>query len=87
MIRSFYRDRIAMKCFDCDEEVGVRYWTFSAEERQFTMGLPVQALLCYSCWRKRDNYEPPEPDGEAFRGGEAAAFEAETQARIQRELK
>jgi hypothetical protein len=31
--------------------------------------------------------EPPEPDGECFRGGEAAAFEAEQQARIQRELK
>ena len=33
------------------------------------------------------DYEPPEPDGEAFRGGEAAAFERETQARIQRDLK
>lgn len=33
------------------------------------------------------NREPPEPDGEAFRGGEAAAYEAENQARIQRELK
>lgn len=31
--------------------------------------------------------EPPEPDGECFRGGEAAAYEAEEQARIQRELK
>ena len=33
------------------------------------------------------NYEPPEPDGECFRGGEAAAYEAEEMARIQRELK
>ena len=41
---------------------------------------------CHECFL-RANYEPPEPDGEAFRGGEAAAFEAETQARIQRELK
>lgn len=31
--------------------------------------------------------EPPEPDGEAFRGGEAAAYEAEQMAKIQRELK
>jgi hypothetical protein len=33
------------------------------------------------------DYEPPEPDGECFRGGEAAAFERDQQARIQRELK
>jgi RecJ-like exonuclease len=39
---------------------------------------------CHECW---DNYEPDDPDGEAFRGGEASSFEAETQARIQRELK
>lgn len=31
--------------------------------------------------------EPPEPDGEAFRGGEAAAYELEQQAEIQRTLK
>ena len=31
--------------------------------------------------------EPDEPDGECFRGGEAAAFERDEQARIQRELK
>jgi len=31
--------------------------------------------------------EPPEADGECFRGNEAAAFQAEEQARIQRELK
>jgi hypothetical protein len=34
-----------------------------------------------------DDREPPEPDGECFRGGEAEAFQAEEQARIQRELK
>jgi hypothetical protein len=31
--------------------------------------------------------EPPEPDGEAYRGGEAAAALAESQAHIQRMLK
>jgi hypothetical protein len=31
--------------------------------------------------------EPPEDDGECFRGGEAASYSAEQQARIQRELK
>ena len=34
-----------------------------------------------------EDCEPPEPDGEAFRGGEAAAYEAEQMARIQRTLK
>jgi hypothetical protein len=31
--------------------------------------------------------EPPEPDGECYRGTEAASALAEEQARIQRELK
>lgn len=31
--------------------------------------------------------EPEDPDGEAFRGGEAAAYEREQQAEIQRTLK
>ena len=39
------------------------------------------SLACY------ENYEPPEDDGEAYRGGEAAAALAESQARIQRTLK
>jgi hypothetical protein len=34
-----------------------------------------------------EDYEPPEPDGEAFCGGEAEAALAESQDRIQRELK
>jgi len=43
---------------------------------------------CWACKQEasRDE-EPPEPDGEEFRGNEAAAYEAEEQARIQRELK
>jgi len=36
---------------------------------------------------RRVDDEPPDPDGEAFRGGEFEAFLAEEQARIQRELK
>ncbi len=31
------------------------------------------------CAHCEDNYEPPEPDGEDFRGGEAAAFREEQQ--------
>ena len=34
-----------------------------------------------------DSWEPPEPSGECYRGGEAAAALAESQDRIQRELK
>lgn len=34
-----------------------------------------------------EDCEPPEPDGEAFRGGEAAAYERDQQAAIQRDLK
>jgi hypothetical protein len=34
-----------------------------------------------------DDLEPPEDDGECFRDGEAASFNDEQQARIQRELK
>jgi uncharacterized Zn finger protein (UPF0148 family) len=33
------------------------------------------------------NYEPPEPDGECFRGREAESYQAEQQAWIQRNLK
>lgn len=33
------------------------------------------------------DYEPPEPDGECYRGNEAASALAEEQARVQRELK
>jgi hypothetical protein len=34
-----------------------------------------------------EDCEPPEPDGEAFRGGEAAAYEREQMAAIRRDLK
>lgn len=42
---------------------------------------------CPACREWRDNREPNEDDGEAFRGGEAAAYEREQQADIQRDLK
>jgi hypothetical protein len=55
--------------------------------------IPLSQRECYpyALARKvrviRDNREPPEPDREAFRGGEAAAFHRDEQVRIQRELK
>lgn len=42
---------------------------------------------CLECLVAAGDYEPPEPDGECFRGGEAAAYQAEEMARVQRELK
>lgn len=36
-----------------------------------------QCAIAYDAWL--DNYDPPDPDGEAFRGDEAAAFERERQ--------
>ena len=40
---------------------------------------------CPRCGYHPDNdREPPEPDGEAFRGGEAAAYEREQMAKWQR---
>lgn len=69
-------------CFDCEEQPGLRTWTFSTEERQWSIGLPPEALLCFSCWRKRDNYEPPDPDGEdMFRDYQTEARDAMDAAR------
>lgn len=52
-----------------DEGPDFAFWT-----RQ-----PRHTPVCAECFTERDNAEPPEPDGEAFRGGEAAAFAAEQQ--------
>jgi hypothetical protein len=81
----------ALDCLDCAEPIPdtetAFYWETSDEEQFWMNSLPTEGPLCEECWVKRDNYEPPDPDGEAFRGGEAAAYEAEQQARIQRERK
>lgn len=44
-------------------------------------------LQCHSCGWSEDDREPPDPDGEAYRGTEYTSALAEEQARIQRELK
>jgi hypothetical protein len=63
----------------------------SVEALVHAMGFLMQECgwpLSHPCFGEPDvDYEPPEPDGECFRGGEAAAYNAEEQARIQRELK
>jgi hypothetical protein len=78
-------------CLDCGEDIPETetafYWETSAEEQFWMNAEKTQGPLCEDCWNKRDNREPPDPDGEDYRGGEAAAALAESQARIQRELK
>lgn len=68
-------------CEDCEDAVAIRTW--DTDPYGYGPMSERYVSLCGECWTARDNYEPPEPDGEAFRGGEAAAYEAESQARIQ----
>ena len=76
-------------CLDCGEDIPLEQTAFfweTSEDEQFWINAPkTEGPVCEACWVKRDNREPAEPDGEAFRGGEAAAFEAEQMERIQRE--
>jgi hypothetical protein len=78
-------------CGDCGEDIPLTetafYWDVSDDEVFWTGCPPRFGPICELCWEKRDNYEPPDPDGEAFRGGEAAAFTADQQARLQRDAK
>lgn len=46
---------------------------------------PVQ--MCQSCIDKEEGDGDRDPDGEAFRGGEADAYEREMLADVQRDLK
>lgn len=49
--------------------------------------LPIE-FCSVDCWENYDpDREPPEADGECYRGGEYESALAESQARIQRELK
>jgi hypothetical protein len=73
-------------CIDCYEQIeGTRHYIPTPLDEQFWTGAsPMTGPLCEGCKGKRDNYEPPEPDGEAFRGGEAAAYQAEQMERARR---
>ncbi len=46
----------------------------------------IEDLLCEACEDaiQQENAEPPEPDGEDFRGGEAAAFQQEQMEQARR---
>lgn len=79
-----------MSCVDCgylgesdDAPIVLREWRHSDEE-VFWMRVPRTILLCDEHWQRRDNAEPPDPDGEAFRGNECAAYQAEQMHQAQR---
>ena len=73
-------------CIDCEEDIeGTRYYVETSEDERFWLRAPATTgPLCERCMTKRDNYEPSDPDGEAFRGGEAAAYQAEQMWKAQR---
>lgn len=76
------------ECMDCSEPIPdtetAFYWETS-EDEQFWINAPkTEGPLCEACWLVRDNREGPEPNGEDFRGGEAAAYRAEQSHAAQR---
>lgn len=66
-------------CARCEEEPATKTWDRGADYAFWTRE-PRQVPVCDACWTYFDNYDPPDPDGECFRGGEAAAYAAEQQA-------
>ena len=63
------RPRVVCAKCECDDQPQAKWQKFRDMD------------WCASC---EDNYDPPEPDGEDFRGGEAAAFQSEQMAGWQR---
>ena len=47
------------------------------DDREEVCSEDPKTCECPACRTWRENREPDEPDGAAFRGGEAAAYEAE----------
>lgn len=70
-------------CYDDCGEPGTTVWRHSDDEVFWTR-CPLEVVLCSDCWTRRDNREPAEPDGEAFRGGEAEAYWNEQMAQWQK---
>jgi hypothetical protein len=74
----------AMKCPKCGGEC-------DRDEVDIGVGVQGGPWGCPDChwveggYHSNDDREPPEPDGEAFRGGEAAAYEREQMAGYQRQ--
>lgn len=69
---------------DCEcGERATREWD-EGPDYAFWTSQPRYTPVCGECYIRRDNYEPPEPDGEAFRGNEAAAYQAEQMEKARR---
>jgi hypothetical protein len=69
---------------DCECGEPATKWWDEGEDYAFWTRQPRYTPVCADCWTRNDNREPPEPDGEAFRGGEAAAYQAEQCAQWQK---
>lgn len=77
------------RCRTCDKEFAVpllnRRWVCCNGQDCGCYGATIPNEFCSSeCY---ENYEPPEDDGECFRGDEAEAYQRDEQARIRRGLK
>lgn len=82
-----------MICYDCAEyghdvnedepREATQRWD-NREVHYWIRSEPEWLNLCDCHYAKRDNAEPDDPDGEAFRGGEAAAYQAEQMTQAQR---
>jgi len=70
------------ECERCGEDA-TREWDHGYDYAFWTRQ-PRRVPVCDECYQWYDNREPPDPDGEAFRGGEAAAYRAERMAEWQR---
>lgn len=69
-------------CDSCDELCGEDGgWV---REEVGPGGAKDDLAYCRDCFLEARNTEPPEPDGEAFRGGEAEAWEATKMAEARR---
>lgn len=73
-------------CANCEDVPAIGTFDRGTDYVLWT-GKPREIPVCDDCRRHLENREPPEPDGEAFRGGEAAAYERDHLAEIQRRLK
>jgi hypothetical protein len=73
-------------CEKCACECGEPATQFFDEGEQYARytGEPRHTPVCAACFTRKDNEEHPEPDGEAFRGGEAAAYEREQMEQARR---
>lgn len=80
-------EQYASECASCNGEGYVLHMG-TCERCDCLDCADIRAVIAKAGGRlPNDEREPPEPDGESYRGGEWAAAQAEESARVQRELK